>query len=500
MRHLFLFVVGLMSASLVSGQTFDKWDITAGGNSNPTAFTTFLGKLYFKATNPSAGSEMWLYDTVIVPTMLPELLPGTGSGHGAGTGSGYIADGPMAEISNQLYYAGDDGASGIELYQYDGFNTPLLAYDIVQGMGSSSPRYLTVLGSKLYFSASDTDGHELWSYDPALDTAIKLADINPGAPSSNPRALTVFNGKIYFTATAIATGQELYVYDPTGNTVSIVADIYPSGGSGNVQNLVVHNGKLYFSANDPAYGQELFVYDGATVNRLTDINPGPLSSLFTTGRGGMAVLNDKLVFFAQSNGASNDFKLYTYDILGATPSLAFADIKPALNTFFTHYHSRLFFAALHDTTGAELYSYDGNTVSLMLDIAKGATGSSPAEFTVFKDWLYFSANDPSFGLELFRYNDQVVGIENVAFDGALSVYPNPAINEVNFGLRLTKTEELEIAIVNMNGQTVYSKKQLFSAGANIERVSLSALPAGWYIYQVLNGQGRVYAKGKLAKQ
>ena len=106
MRCLSLLFIGLLLVSPASAQTFDKWDVTAAGNSNPTAFTSFLGKLYFKATTPSSGSELWIYDTLIAPTMLPELFPGSGSGHGAGTGSGYIADGPMAEINNMLYYAG----------------------------------------------------------------------------------------------------------------------------------------------------------------------------------------------------------------------------------------------------------------------------------------------------------------------------------------------------------------------------------------------------------
>ena len=80
-------------------------------------------------------------------------------------GSGGSNPYSLTVFNNELYFGADDGTNGIELWKYDGTNTPSMVADI-SSTGSSSPGGFTVLNNELYFQANDgTNGIELWKYD-----------------------------------------------------------------------------------------------------------------------------------------------------------------------------------------------------------------------------------------------------------------------------------------------------------------------------------------------
>ena len=83
----------------------------------------------------------------------------------------------------------------------------------------SSPSGMTLYKNKVYFQGyTEETGAELWAYDLATDTASLAANINSEDPQasvpnpSSPTNLTVFNGKLYFSATD-GTGYNLWSYD-----------------------------------------------------------------------------------------------------------------------------------------------------------------------------------------------------------------------------------------------------------------------------------------------
>ena len=49
----------------------------------------------------------------------------------------------------------DDGIHGNELWKYNRVNVPSMVPEIYLGSDSSSPSYLTVFNNELYFSADD---------------------------------------------------------------------------------------------------------------------------------------------------------------------------------------------------------------------------------------------------------------------------------------------------------------------------------------------------------
>ena len=97
--------------------------------------------------------------------------------------------------------------------------------------GANAKGY-TVFNGELYFAADDgITGVELWKVK-ADGTALEVVDINPGAASSNPLGFTAYNGALYFQASASADGAELYKVNAAGS-VSLVADINPGPHSSN---------------------------------------------------------------------------------------------------------------------------------------------------------------------------------------------------------------------------------------------------------------------------
>ena len=66
---------------------------------------------------------------------------------------------------------------------------------------SSNPKELTAMGGKLYFSATNSVGDELWVYDPEdiVSNGVNprmIADINSQGNNSYPTYLTAMGGKL----------------------------------------------------------------------------------------------------------------------------------------------------------------------------------------------------------------------------------------------------------------------------------------------------------------
>jgi ELWxxDGT repeat protein len=116
------------------------------------------GALYF-FTQPSIGaSQFWRSDGTAQGTqMLATLTPLSNAGPGSTCGSGVA-------LGNLVYFAAADTNGGTELWRTDGTSqgTTRVA-DINPGIASSNPCYLTVVGSRLYFSADGGPTQGAWN-------------------------------------------------------------------------------------------------------------------------------------------------------------------------------------------------------------------------------------------------------------------------------------------------------------------------------------------------
>ena len=203
-----------------AGTTTRVTDINAAGGFNPADLTALSGTLYFSATDGATGNQLWAYNPAAgTTTRVTDINPG----------SGFNPAG-LTVLNGNLYFSATDGMTGTELWVYsptlttlltqglgsNGLGAATLVAVINPGSGSSNPAYLTALNGKLYFEGNNgVTGDELWVYDPVVGTANQVQKIQPGSTGSAPAWLTAFNGDLYFQASDGVTGVQLWTYNPS---------------------------------------------------------------------------------------------------------------------------------------------------------------------------------------------------------------------------------------------------------------------------------------------
>ncbi|MFC1859117.1 hypothetical protein ACFL9U_14000 [Thermodesulfobacteriota bacterium] len=261
----------------------------------------------------------------------------------------------MTGLGNWLYFAADDGVSGVELWRTNGTTTDRIKDIDTHVDDYSVPTGLTVFGSYIYFAADNGSGSgekgvELWRTN-GTTTEI-VADINAGTGDSSPHNLYVFNSKLYFAATNGSGNQGVELWRTDGTTTERMSDINTGTADANPGNLVaIGTSKLYFGATDTA-GESLYSIDtGTTVTselgRVVVTRPSDLTSWDGTG----------LAFVDEVNGQNRVKKLDATTLI-STALKDFAETPKNL----TVADGKLFFSV---KTGVDdrLYISDGTAVN-----------------------------------------------------------------------------------------------------------------------------------------
>lgn len=394
-------------------------DINVSGGSNPHSYKVWNNKLYFAADDGVNGSELWEYDGFSSPVMTADIW--------IGANSSMLTHSEMVVFNNNLYFkAREGGFNNWELWRYDGMMTNQV-YDIntqIDGGSTygSMPDDFALLNGKLFFKACNgatNNGCELWFFDGAMSPipAINIDmvnDIVPGTPDSFIDSITLFNGKLYFGANDATFGNELWWYDGTTPTASrpanldVVYNINTGASPSTPKNLVVYDNRLIFSADDGVDGVEVWYYDGTpspilgvNIGKVGDINPG-ISDSFPKG---FIEHNGRLFFAAMTNADGEE--LWVYDGTGS-PYMA-ADIQAGAGSsnpsYMTRFGPHLFFTATTTEYGTEVHGYNDmdNSSFRLTDINSGPAGSMPEFLTEFNGRLYFSADDGVSGKEMWVF-------------------------------------------------------------------------------------------------
>jgi ELWxxDGT repeat protein len=78
----------------------------------------------------------------------------------------------------------------------------------------SFPKYLTTVGSTIFFSADDgSSGREPWKSDGTTGGTVRVFDIYPGGSDSTPQNITAVGNTLFFTAVDGTNGRELWKTD-----------------------------------------------------------------------------------------------------------------------------------------------------------------------------------------------------------------------------------------------------------------------------------------------
>jgi ELWxxDGT repeat protein len=483
-----------------------------GNGSFPSGFAVFNGKLYFSAQDSAHGFELWSYDEKSPAKLVYDLNPDTIDGTAKNTYT--------TVYKNKLYLGAADtpGASRMSLFAYDGTNPPALVTNTGTGFYyGSNPRQFRQLGNRLFFVASrwlsmnnNSRQDEIYSYDGVNPPIRHTFPAGGGIGGPGPYQLTLFNGKLYFAAWGISY-QVLHVFDTLANTASEIVPNAGANGANQPDNLVVAGNVLYFTAYNATYGRELWSYDGTTVKRLTDLAAGNKNGVRNTYYSNSTEETSDLVYykgaiyFGGSTDGSN-YQLYKLDTATGTATLA-SVVNPAgsgeVHNLFV-YKSSLYFLGTTAAAGEELWRYDGSTCAMVADLNSG-TGPVQSNFygllhAEYNKHLYFNGWSREHKDELFRLND-ATGIQNVRWDGELSLYPNPATTDISISLSLGKLQALQISLTDISGREVYSSGlKTYTPGKHKLEIPIASFVPGQYFYRISGTDGQLLSSGSLIKR
>lgn len=372
------------------------------GGLYPMELTAFKGRLYFRSWAESDRPVIWQSDGTSAGTFPShDLVIGNGSA---------IAESLFVDAGGRGFFVANDGVHGGELWTTDGTadGTTLLK-DIYYNAVPNQPsdiRQLVTVGDTAFFSANDgTNGHELWKSDGTSEGTLMVARLGSDDRGAIPFDLINVRGTLYFSTLATVDAQ-LWKSDGTRQgTVPIQSQ--SAGQLHRPRMLTNVNGTLFFAAADASLRPALWKTDGTNqgTQRLKFFQFG------NSPRRGINQLTNVLgtLYFTANDGASG-YELWKSDgteagtvlvrnlVAGSAPNWAFDGPLE-----LTDADGTLFFTAEDPKHGRELWRSDGTPQGTfrVKDIRPGAADSLPRNLTPVGEKLYFTANDGSHGREIW---------------------------------------------------------------------------------------------------
>ncbi|MFN3404074.1 MAG: Ig-like domain-containing protein [Cytophagaceae bacterium] len=136
-----------------------------GSFNNIGLFTLFKNKYYFPASNSSVGTELWSVDDAGNVVLIKDLNPG--SQGGLEINPGYGEGKSIFATSDFLYFTGNNGKTGFEMWRTDGSQgNANLVMDLAPGIESSYAGNFAFFNNQIFFVALG----RIWRTNGSLET------------------------------------------------------------------------------------------------------------------------------------------------------------------------------------------------------------------------------------------------------------------------------------------------------------------------------------------
>ncbi len=354
-------------------------------------------RVYFAADDGVSGLELWSSDgTSAGTTLVADIVAGSGGG----LVEGITVPVKLWATSTKLYFFARTGV-GIELWVSDGTSvgTRLVGDLTPAGDTFTATSDIVVFQDQVFFSGGDG---ELWKSDGTTAGTVQVKDLLPGTSRASPNDFFVSGTQLFFTARNSSGSLELWRTDGTnGGTVLLQprSALQPQSDAlvGTVGSLTV------FKANDAVVGTEPWVSDGTPTGTrlLADVNPGP-DYAFSSPMG-FAKFGTSLLFAARvTSGAQSLYR--------SNGTLAGTQVLEAglydVRTIFSN-DTRAWFVA----NRRELWTTDGTAAGthMLKQFATQTFDDSVSALTLTANGVFFVANDPSTGQEPWFSDGTVSG-------------------------------------------------------------------------------------------
>ena len=239
-----------------------------------SSFHLFNNHLFFMANDGVHGNAIWVTDGTTTNTSLLKVLSTD-----TVLNSFFVLD--AINLPGKFIFPFSNLKDRYELWQSDGTpagtvlfksypinankNFPFIYLNYSIDLVARTITY-PLFNGNFFFSASGTEGNELWMSDGTLAGTKIVKDINSGAADGIKNVSSYIYTKqgFYFSANDGPHGNELWKTDGTDAGTSLVKDIYPGTGNADPQLSFIVNNKILFTAtdgDDPNH-TDLFVVDG----------------------------------------------------------------------------------------------------------------------------------------------------------------------------------------------------------------------------------------------
>lgn len=456
--------------------------------SNPTNLIVITNgavqTLFFEAKSPNNGRELYKLENTLnaLPTRISDIIVGAGN---AGIGN-------MTNVNGTLHFTATQNLLGLgdRIFKVNATRTGVEA----TGGGMTFANNLKAMGSTLFFTQSPQVGprtlNKLGSANP-----IKSFQIVAGQADPIPQELTVIGSRLFFTAADGAISRRVWVTNAAATSVSQVSNHAAS-------DLTNFNGRLVFtapSANIP--GQRSILRVNLALNGADVLATGSsINSLSAAGA--------NLFFFQAFNQGLISLSKITTVNNSIVPLGDFPEGNSGIPIQKIVAGNNLFFTMTTAATGNELWKSNGTTNGTvpMGDIRPGVGNANIQSLSVCGTDLFFSANNLTNGQEPWKLANATAaqgeeGDERDAVQEAVAVvtavvpeikvYPNPTSNFVNVDLpqnEMTGT----LSIVSASGQLVRSVQS--AEGEMSIQIDVQDLPKGIYLVRWVQSDEQVVVR------
>ncbi|HEY5688665.1 MAG TPA: T9SS type A sorting domain-containing protein [Yeosuana sp.] len=231
------------------------------------AFTALNNKILgygFTATDdPTVGRELYEYNPATDTYILIKDITGDATDSGI---SNFVV------LGSEVYFEALDG-----IWKTDGTEGGTVA--VSAASAATGINSLFAWNGNLYFEGdTGTSGDQLWKYDPINDTLTNVSNITGGTNNDHdPSDYAILDTYLYYAGEVADDGLQ-YLFRTNGTISERI-----SSAVFDVDDLAVLNGKLYFEGDDGATGNELYSFDpttlsvGSNVSEIINVFPNPAS-------------------------------------------------------------------------------------------------------------------------------------------------------------------------------------------------------------------------------
>ncbi len=416
--------------------------------------TIFDDRLFFRADDGENGTELWSSDgTPEGTTLHSDIRPGFG-------GSNLTQ---IFNVNDKLVMRGFV-SGGYQMFGLDGYEGEVNLLLDIFGENDEDVDQVTKVGDEVFFSAYDQSGFgaspDLWKTDGTTAGTIKVKDFSSSGPNidyckeangklwwfaeyyfyaedwglytsdgteegtyqvkqfnlngNNYAAdnLVAFDEGIIFSMYLNGVGSELYYSDGTEEGTYLIKDINIGGNSGVLSRIVKMNNEVYFFGNDGSSGLELWKSDGTeegtvqVIDLVEGSEDGVLDPQLYVST--MEVFNGKVYFGGKTT--EGDWELFSSDGTPEGTQQVF-DVNPGGSSnprAFYQATNYLYFTAENESFGTEPWRTNGIVTELVDDIAPVGLGSYPEAYQEWGDDLYFAASNGEGTLNLYKFDQRCI--------------------------------------------------------------------------------------------